>query len=99
MSRHVFVDVFKHGGRALHVAIGQRAVALGLFLRGGNLGLHLLLCGLMLGLSIEGNVFYYKLRGFDVFEVIHLRLKRDREIIGFKQFLFKRGHTESNAGH
>ncbi len=38
MSRHVFVDVFKHGGRALHVAIGQRAVALGLFLRGGNLG-------------------------------------------------------------
>ena len=31
------------------MAIGQRAVALGLFLRGGNLGLHLLLRGLMLG--------------------------------------------------
>lgn len=39
----LFVDVVKHAGGAGHATIEQRAVAFGLLLRGGHLGLQLLL--------------------------------------------------------
>ena len=39
--RHVFVHIVEHGRGAGHAAIEQGAVALGLFLRGGYLGLQL----------------------------------------------------------
>src|SRR3546814_14115131 len=43
MLGHVFINVFKHGRHAGHVAANQSAMALGQFLRGNHFGLDFLM--------------------------------------------------------